>query len=113
MGYVTVTEFVGGVSKTYHFECYDDFKDWENKVSGVVVSAPEINLDGDIWVTNSGEYPPKGVTTHDLINVRYKNGEFDTGRVGDFYGWNLEKKVYSGVSADSTDYDIICYRKLS
>lgn len=108
MGYVTVTESVGEVIKTYHFSSYDDFKDWENKVSGVVVSADEKG-----WIENDGEYPPKGVACSDQVAVKFKNGEFGSGFVDDFYGWNVEKKNEANVDAEQTGYDITHYRKLS
>lgn len=114
MGYVIVTEFIGQVSKSYHFESYDDFKDWENKISGVVVSAPEIKVNQELWYVNIEEYPPKGLSETDRVAVKFANGIEDDGIVMDYYGWNSERKRYWSVDEqEAVDYHITHYRKLS
>jgi len=72
MGYVTVTESVGEVMKTYHFSSYEDFKDWENKISGVVVSADHLNFGGDIWIKNIGKQPSIDGKTY--VEVEFLDG---------------------------------------
>lgn len=107
MGYVTVTEYVGEVMKTYHFSSYDDFKDWENEISSVVVSA----TDEEGWIQSNGEYPPKGLSVCDFVQVKFKNGQTNVGIVEGFYGWNEKTKGETSVSGDI--WDIAHYRKLS
>ena len=89
MGYVTVTEFVGEVSKSYHFESYDDFKDWENKISGVLVSAPEIDEEG--WIENTYKYPDLDGKTY--VDVKFLNGETSNSQVED-WSWDHKNSAY-------------------
>lgn len=98
MGYVTVTETVGEITKTYHFSSYDDFKDWENKISGVVVSASKVDEEG--WIENSGLKPLK--LNNCVVEVMFRDKSITQDRVDDLY-WGI----------DGDDYDIILYRVVS
>lgn len=95
MGYVTITESVGEVMKTYHFESYDDFKDWENKISGVMVSAPEIDEEG--WIKNTGRKP-------DFDGKTYVEVEFT---MGDRYVDDINHWIWSISEADDS---VVRYR---
>lgn len=79
MGYVKFTEALGEISKTYEFGSYEDFKDWGNKLTGVLVSADHVILDGDIWVKNTGVKP--NLPNESLVEVEFRNGETSEGAV--------------------------------
>lgn len=100
MGYVTVTESVGEIMKTYHFSSYDDFKDWENKISGVVVSAPELHIGGDIWIKNSDRRMPV-YPYGTVVEVKFRNGETASGPVASWF-WTS-----TGQEDDIVEYRVV------
>ena len=89
MGYVKFTETIGDISKTYEFGSYEDFKDWENKISGAVVSAPEIDEEG--WIENTGKYP--NLDDKVYVDVKFANGETSNSQVED-WTWDLKNSAY-------------------
>lgn len=117
MGYVKFTESIGNISKTYEFESYEDFKDWENKLTGVVVSCDDVILDADIWIKNTGEFPPKLLDAESPVEVKFVNGKTSPGQVCDFYGWNSERINLYFIGDDDEenpeDWRITHYRVVS
>lgn len=96
MGYVKFTETIGDISKTYEFESYDDFKDWENKrEEGLIDSDPQG------WIDNTGEKPnlPDNTWVEVVFRSGSKSGQYTEDIVENF---RWEK--------DSQPYDIIHYR---
>lgn len=79
MGYVKFTEQVGEISKTYEFGSYEDFKDWENKLTGVLVSSEENLPETNGWITNNGIKPLH--INDSLVKVMFRDGSVDEGRV--------------------------------
>lgn len=101
MGYVKFTESIGDISKTYEFGSYEDFKDWENELSGVLISAEE-NVVDNTWTQNVGR--KLDVSSDTYVEVMFRDKTTSVATVGELY-WELNP-LYP------EDYDIVRYRKV-
>lgn len=81
MGYVKFTETFGEISKTYEFESYEDFKDWEN--GQVMVNPEELFVETDGWIENK-ELRHPNLTGDTIVEVLFRDGSTDQGEV---CGW--------------------------
>ena len=91
MGYVKFTEAVGGISKTYEFGSYEDFKDWEG--AQMLVNSKELFVETDGWIENTGLNPC--LPADSIVEVRFNDGTTSRKKSSDFYDldWTLTNDI--------------------
>lgn len=104
----TITEYVGEVSSStgYHFESFEDFKEYERSLSyqndeiviqsdrDVTLIAKKIEVSGENeeeWIPNPGYQPAVGEYT--LVDILWNDKEVTTEVYANHYQWALSPRL--------------------